>query len=67
MSRKKMPADFAAYDPAESSKTPGEVGLYKALSRDGNPSLSTVLKVAKALGIRLKMAASPRRATARAA
>jgi probable addiction module antidote protein len=27
--------------------------LYKALSDDGNPSLLTVLKVAKALGLRL--------------
>jgi probable addiction module antidote protein len=28
-------------------------GLYKALSADGNPSLSTVLKVVKALGLKL--------------
>jgi probable addiction module antidote protein len=28
-------------------------GLYKALSPDGNPSLATVLKVLKALGLRL--------------
>ena len=27
--------------------------LYKALSENGNPSLATVLKVAKALGLRL--------------
>jgi probable addiction module antidote protein len=27
--------------------------LYRALSADGNPSFSTVLKVAKALGLRL--------------
>jgi probable addiction module antidote protein len=27
-------------------------GLYKALSPDGNPSLSTVLKVLKALGLK---------------
>ena len=27
--------------------------LYKALSLDGNPSLATVLKVVKALGLRL--------------
>jgi probable addiction module antidote protein len=27
--------------------------LYRALSEDGNPSLATVLKVAKALGVRL--------------
>jgi len=28
-------------------------GLYKALSADGNPSLGTVLKVIKALGMKL--------------
>lgn len=28
-------------------------GLYKALSEDGNPSFATVLKVARALGVRL--------------
>jgi probable addiction module antidote protein len=28
-------------------------GLYKALSAGGNPSLATVLKVMKALGVRL--------------
>jgi probable addiction module antidote protein len=28
-------------------------GLYKALSPDGNPSLATVMKVAKALGVRI--------------
>lgn len=28
-------------------------GLYKALSAEGNPSLGTVLKVVKALGIKL--------------
>lgn len=28
-------------------------GLYKALSADGNPSLGTVLKVMKALGLKL--------------
>lgn len=28
-------------------------GLYKALSKDGNPSLATVLKVVKALGLKL--------------
>lgn len=27
--------------------------LYKALSEDGNPSFATILKVAKALGMRL--------------
>ncbi len=28
-------------------------GLYKALSKDGNPRLGTVLKVLKALGLKL--------------
>ena len=28
-------------------------GLYKALSADGNPSLATIMKVAKALGLKL--------------
>lgn len=28
-------------------------GLYKALSADGNPSLGTILKVVKALGLKL--------------
>jgi len=28
-------------------------GLYKALSADGNPSFATVMKVAKALGLRI--------------
>lgn len=28
-------------------------GLYKALSADGNPSFATVMKVARALGLRL--------------
>lgn len=28
-------------------------GLYKALSKDGNPSLDTILKVVKALGLKL--------------
>lgn len=32
--------------------------LYKALSRNGNPSLATILKVAKALGLRLHAAAA---------
>jgi probable addiction module antidote protein len=40
------------------SKVARETGLsreslYKALSKDGNPSLATVLKVAKALGLQL--------------
>lgn len=28
-------------------------GLYKALSADGNPSFATILKVARALGLRI--------------
>lgn len=28
-------------------------GLYKALSADGNPEFSTILKVIKALGLKL--------------
>ena len=32
--------------------------LYRALSADGNPSFSTVLKVAKALGVKLHAAAA---------
>ena len=31
--------------------------LYRALSADGNPSFSTVLKVARALGVKLHAAA----------
>ena len=29
-------------------------GLYKALSADGNPSFATILRVTRALGIRLR-------------
>ena len=32
--------------------------LYKALSQEGNPSFATILKVAKALGVRLHAEAS---------
>jgi probable addiction module antidote protein len=32
-------------------------GLYKSLSADGNPSLSTVIKVSHALGLRLRFEA----------
>ena len=32
----------------------GRESLYKALSKDGNPELATVLKVIAALGMRLK-------------
>ncbi len=33
-------------------------GLYKALSSDGNPSFATVVKVARALGLRLSFRAA---------
>lgn len=33
-------------------------GLYKALSKDGNPSLGTVLKVMRALGLRFEAKAA---------
>lgn len=29
-------------------------GLYKALSEDGNPSFATIMKVAKALGLKIE-------------
>ena len=32
--------------------------LYKALGEDGNPSFATILKVARALGVRLHAAAA---------
>ncbi len=32
--------------------------LYRALSADGNPSFSTILKVARALGVKLHAAAA---------
>jgi len=31
-------------------------GLYKALSEDGNPSFALILKLTRALGLRLKIA-----------
>lgn len=31
-------------------------GLYKALSAEGNPEFSTIMKVTRALGLRLKVA-----------
>jgi probable addiction module antidote protein len=34
----------------------GRESLYKALSTDGNPEFATVLKVLRALGLRLKVA-----------
>ena len=44
-----------AYGMARLAKDTGltREGLYKALSADGNPSLGTVLKVVKALGMKL--------------
>jgi probable addiction module antidote protein len=35
----------------------GRESLYKALSPDGNPELATVLKVLRAVGLKLKVAA----------
>ena len=35
----------------------GRANLYKALSPDGNPEFTTVVKVLKALGFRLSIAA----------
>jgi len=35
----------------------GRESLYKALSAEGNPQLATVLKVAKALGLKLSVRA----------
>jgi len=35
----------------------GRESLYKALSRQGNPELATFLKVVKALGLKLRIAA----------
>jgi probable addiction module antidote protein len=34
----------------------GWEGLYKALSAEGNPSFSTILKVTRALGLQLRVA-----------
>ncbi len=34
-------------------------GLYKALSEDGNPTWSTILKVTNALGLRFELHAIP--------
>ncbi len=44
--------------PATSANSPAALGmsregLYKALSGDGNPSFATIMKVAKALGLKL--------------
>ncbi len=39
----------------------GRESLYKALSPDGNPEFATVLKVLRALGLRLHASASTAR------
>ena len=40
-------------------------GLYKALSRDGNPSFGTVLKVADAMGYRFALVGKAKKKLAR--
>lgn len=40
----------------------GRESLYKALSPEGNPELATVLKVVRALGLRLHAATAPKAA-----
>ena len=37
----------------------GRESLYKSLSADGNPEFATVLKVVRALGLRLRAASAP--------
>ena len=37
----------------------GRESLYKSLSANGNPEFATVLKVVRALGLRLQVAAGP--------
>ena len=37
----------------------GRESLYKSLSTEGNPEFATVLKVVRALGLRLQAAAGP--------
>ena len=53
----RTPEEMAAYLDAwlDEAKDAGlsRESLYRALSADGNPSFATVLKVAKALGVRL--------------
>jgi probable addiction module antidote protein len=41
----------------------GRESLYKALSAEGNPQLATVLKVAKALGLKLTVQAEAQAST----
>lgn len=38
----------------------GRESLYKALSVEGNPNFSTVLKIVKALGLHLRVSAVPK-------
>lgn len=38
----------------------GRESLYKALSSEGNPELATVMRVMRALGLRLHAVASPK-------
>lgn len=38
----------------------GRESLYKALSREGNPEFATVMKVIRALGLKLSVAATKR-------
>jgi len=45
----------------------GRESLYKALSRNGNPELATVLRVIQALGLRLRVVPEKRRGTRRKA
>ena len=33
------------------------MGLYKALSEDGNPSFATVLRITRALGLQVRIGA----------
>jgi len=42
----------------------GRESLYKALSGEGNPSFATILKVVKALGLKLSAAQATQTATA---
>ena len=41
----------------------GRESLYKALSGEGNPSFATILKVMRALGLKLHAEAAPTHAT----
>ena len=43
----------------------GRESLYKALSRDGNPELATVLKVIRALDLKLKIQPAPKKQSRR--